>query len=273
MMESKDKTHCDIYNLAEDKLKSFTRSGIRTKVMLCLLEGDMSSSDLGEVLGSRASTILHTIKDMTEENLVAKTPRGHALTNVGRIQALILEELVSTIIVLDQHKDFWLTHDLSGIPVELQMKIGMLAQSERVSSDITPLKSLENFMSELSRSKEIHGVSSFIAPEFPEMISDCVKRGTKVELILTDKILEIISKEHNKILNNLQRYDNFKMYHMDLKINIGFTVTESILALGLYRTDGIIDLGSELVCVGEKAIAWGEELFGHYKARSELINI
>jgi predicted transcriptional regulator len=152
-MNSKDETACDKYDLAEDKLKSFTRSAVRTKVMLCLLAGDLNVRSLETELGTRTSTILHTVKDMINENLVAKTSQGYALTNVGRIQALLLAELMNTITVLDEHQDFWLTHDISGIPVDLQMKIGMLNQSDVVLGDsMALLKAQEYFMDKVLES-------------------------------------------------------------------------------------------------------------------------
>lgn len=151
-MDPEDLASCDMYALAENKLKSFTRSAVRTKVMLCLLKGDLSSSDLEELLGSSATTILHTIKDMIEEKLVAKTPHGYVLTNVGRIQALILEELLGTLIVLDRHHDFWLTHDVSGLPIGLQMKIGMLGKGEILKGNPAAiLRTQEFFISEAQK--------------------------------------------------------------------------------------------------------------------------
>jgi len=89
------------------------------KVLLNLLEEEKNVGGLEKELGIRTSTILHSIKEMIEEDIMAKTTKGYALTNVGRIQALVLDELVSTIVTLDQHKDFWLTHDISGIPTSL----------------------------------------------------------------------------------------------------------------------------------------------------------
>ena len=84
--------------------------------------------------------------------LVKKKDISYSLTNIGTIQTILLDELVGAIVLLDQHEDYWLVHDLSGIPEELKAKIGMLARSQRMTSDPTaPLKSLEAFMSELAR--------------------------------------------------------------------------------------------------------------------------
>ena len=82
-------------------------------------------------------------------------------------------------------------HDLSDIPVKLQMNLGMLVQSQLIKSDPTSLlKSHEHFLAELMKSKEIHGVSPIIAPGHTEVISRAVENGAGVELILTHAVYQ-----------------------------------------------------------------------------------
>lgn len=268
-MKSENKTDCNKYDLVEDVLKSFTRSAVRTKVMLCLLKGDLSARDLVGELRTRASTILHTIKDMTEENLVAKTSRGYALTNVGRIQALILEELMSTIIVLDQHLDFWLAHDISGIPEDLLVKIGMLGHSEMLKGDrVAVLKTQDYWFSEVTKSKDIMGFSPIIVPTHPMAIAKAIENGAKVELILTRPILDIVLKDYKEQIKMLLDTGRFNLYCMDQDIKMAYTVTDSYLSLGLFRLDGSYDLGNDLNCYGDEARAWGTELFKYHRSMS-----
>lgn len=264
----------DYYDLAEDQLKAFTRSEVRTKIMLLLKDTMATSGDLEEKMGIRSTTILHSMKELINSGLITKKDGAYLLTNVGKIQVLLLDRLIGAIVLLEQQEEYWLNHDLSGIPEELLAKIGMLAYSERITSDPTaPLKSLEKFMQELSKSKDIRGVSSFIAPGFPELIRTCVKSGSNVELILTNTLLAKISEDSSSMGSDLLDYPNFKLYLLDRDINIGFTVTESLLALGLWRLNGTIDLaGGELICIGEDATVWGRELFDYYKSRSKPIN-
>jgi predicted transcriptional regulator len=262
----------DYYDQAEDQLKAFTRSAVRTKIMLRLKDSGMTAGDLGKDMNIRTSTILHMIKEMMEDGLISKKDAHYSLTSIGKIQTILLDELVAAIVLLDLHKDYWLNHDLSGIPEHLLANIGMLTHSKMITSDPTaPLRSLENFISEVSKSNCISGFSSFIAPGFAELIKGCAERGAKIDLILTDSILKIISEDQATLLANLQEFDNFKLYRFNSDINLSFTVTESQLALGLYRIDGGVDLGSEIICMGKAATEWGNELFKYYKIHSELV--
>jgi len=260
------------YDLIEETLKGFTRSKIRTIVMLCLKNGEKKVGDLEYEMNTRASSILHVIKDMRKAKLINKSADNYKLTNIGRIQALLLDDLIQAIITINTHEEFWLSHDLSGIPDELQRKIWMLCQSEIITGDpVAPLKSLDYFIETLINSKIISGVSPIVAPGFSEVITASVEKGTKVDLILTNSVFDIIYKENYDLLNALLKYENFRLYRISMDVKVAFTVTESFLNMGLFRLNGSYDIENDLVCFGEKSILWGMELFNYYKNMSYLI--
>jgi predicted transcriptional regulator len=261
------------YDLAESDLKSFTRSSIRTKVMLALMDKEMTAGELEKVMAIRTSTILHSIKDLMENSLVNKTAHGYALTNVGRMQALMLDELVNTIITLNNYRDFWLNHDMSGIPQELQKRIALLGQSEIMKdSPEAPLRSLEYFIQELLKTKNIFGVSPNTITGYSNTIASAVRNGANVELILTNPVLKIVISENRDLLIELLSHENFRLYRIDKEVHVAFTVTDSLLNLGLFRTDGSYDLGSDLICKGESSVKWGLSLFDYYRNDAILLN-
>lgn len=265
-------TASERYDLAESDLKSFTRSSMRTKIMLSMLEKQKTASELARDLNSRTSTILHSIKDLTDNKLVDKTTRGYSLTNTGRIQALILDELVSTIITLNKYSEFWLSHDMSGIPLELQKRIFMLGQSEVLrDSPETPLRSLEYFVQELSTSREIHGISPYTVTGYSDAIAYPVREGAKVEIILTDPVMNVVISEYKDTLKELMLHENFKLYRIDGNVRVAFTVTESFLNLGLNRIDGSFDISGDLISKGKSAVEWGLMLFNYYKNMSHQV--
>lgn len=262
----------DQYDLAEEQLKGFTRSAIRTKTLLCLKDRDMESSELGNKLGVRATTVLHSIKEMVDADLVKKSKEGFTLTNVGRIQAILIDDLVSAMVVLDSHKDFWQTHDIRGIPDDLLAKIGMLGQSEILKGDPAAiLKTQEYWFSEIVKSKEIAGLSPVIIPTYPVAIAKALENGAKVELILTKTILAIVLREYREQLKAMLESNNFYLYSIDQDIRMAYTVTDSYLSLGLFRLDGGYDVGSDLNCFGDTSREWGKELFEYHRSMSVLI--
>jgi len=258
--------------MAEASLKSLTRSKVRTKTLLSLRYGPKSTSDLEKELGTRNTTILHAIKDMAGSDLVVRTKAGYALTNLGKMQAQILTDMIDFVSVMEEHSDFWLNHDINGIPEELLGKLGMLSQAEIIESDYSePLKTVEYFIGELKISKYVLGVSPIIIPGYAEIISYCVQNCADVELIVTSEILKIMLRDHGDLVETLLKYDNFKLYETRDDVTAAFTITDKLLDLGLFRHDGTYDLGCDLICVGESAVKWGTELFHYYLNKSRSV--
>ena len=250
-------------------MKSFTRSKVRTKTLLSLREGPKSTGDLEKELSIRNTTILHAIKEMVGSDLVVRTKEGYALTNLGNMQAMILIGMINFISVMEEHRDFWLNHDIDGIPVDLLGRLGMLYQAEIIESDPSqPLKTVEYFIGELRRSEHVRGVSPIIIPGYAEVISYCVQNHAKVELIVTSEILKIMIRDHSDNVETLLKYDNFKLYETREDVTVAFTVTDKLLDLGLFRLDGTYDLGCDMICIGESAVKWGTELFHYYLNKS-----
>ena len=263
----------DFYDLAENRLKAFTRSAVRTKIMLRLAKrGETTAGELENDMNIRTSTILHAMRDLTDEDLVIKSRHGYSLTNIGKIQALLVDELTSAIVVLDQHKEFWLNHDISGLPPEFLTQIGMLAQSEILKGDgAAILRSHEHFLSELAKSKKVSGVSPIILPDYPQVIARKAENGAKVRLIVTNTVLDIMITDYRRILESLLNSKNFELYSLDMDVKTAFTVLDNSISLGFFRIDGGYDVGSDLICYGDKAIAWGTELFEYYHNRSNQV--
>ncbi|HPJ85273.1 MAG TPA: winged helix-turn-helix domain-containing protein [Methanothrix sp.] len=258
--------------MAEDSLKSFTRSKVRTKILLCLKDGDKSTSDLEKEMGIRNTTILHAIKEMTDSDLVARTDKGYGLTNLGKMQAYMLTDMIDFVLILERYGDFWLTHNISAIPESLLVRIGMLSKSEILEGDPADiLKTQEFFISELKGSTMIRGLSPIIIPGYAEAVATAVMNGAEVDLILTKPIMDIVIKEHSELLKQLLEASNFRLYRIDMDVTAAFTVTDSLFSLGLFRIDGGYDVGKDLNCVGEDAIAWGNELFNYYLFKSTRI--
>jgi len=263
----------DRYDIGEEVLKSFTRSKVRNKILLCLKDGAKSTGDLEKVMGIRNTTILHAIKEMSDSDLVTRAEKGYGLTNLGKLQAYMLDEIIDFVLALEEHRDFWQNHDISGIPIELLKKIGMLAQSEVIKDEPdSPLRSLEYFVEEMTKSGQIYGVSPIMVPGFSDAIATPVRSGANVEIILTKQVLDTTLKIHEVLLRDLLKFQNFNLYVIEEPVKVAFTVTESFLNLGLYRLDGSYDVGRDLVCTSGSAVEWGVSLFEHFRMRSKRVS-
>ena len=58
-----------VYDEVGDLLKFITSSGVRTKMMLGLLQKPQPSGQMREAIGVSASTVIHAARDLEKENL------------------------------------------------------------------------------------------------------------------------------------------------------------------------------------------------------------
>jgi len=120
--------------------------------------------------------------------------RGYALTKIGEIVALKLTDFMDAIEVLKMHEDFWLTHDLSGIPPQLLEKIGWLKGSTLLEAPATDFFRVHTeYINMIRTAKEIRGVSSLFIPEFSSLFENLVvDKKMDVKLVVTKEVLKKI---------------------------------------------------------------------------------
>ncbi|MDY6964613.1 MAG: winged helix-turn-helix domain-containing protein [Halobacteriota archaeon] len=264
----------EVYEKASDWLRLLARSEIRVKVLLILNEGTKKLGQLREMLDLSSSTILHAMRGMEVEGLIEHTEIGYTLSNVGKIQAILVNDMIKTIAVLSKDKDFWLTHDLSGIPEYLLKRIGELNGCEVVVA--TPediLKIFSSYFQMITSAKEMRSLTSIFHPDFPDAVKALVKRRANVELILTRNVMEKMIETDRDILESLIPEANFGLWLIDEEVKETFTITDSALSLGFYRHDGAYDVATDLIARGDVALNWGRDLFEYYRKRAKMIGL
>jgi predicted transcriptional regulator len=245
----------------EGALQSLTGAWVRTRILFSLQDGPQATPDLTQAVEASITSVLHSTKAMIAEGTVERGPEGFSLTNTGRIKMALLAELINGLAALDECNGFWLSHDLSGIPSELKIRIGQLAGGTVIQDEpADPLKSQTAFIEAVAQAQEVQGVSPITAPGYQEMILAALERGAKVSLILTKSI---ISKIDPDALQAAFAYENFQLYEIS-DAKVAFTVTDKLVSIALFNLDGSYDPQQDLICEGPEAVRWGRELFEHY---------
>lgn len=255
------------------RVKLFASSELKMNILLCLKYREMDINDLQALLGGRNTTILHAIRDMSDEDLISRGRYGYKLTNLGKIRSSVLESLMAVLTDLEARPDYWLNHDISGIPPEMLERLSMLLGSETISSDpASPLECHQRLESMLSSSKKISAILPvLIFPKDSKVFINFLRRGCRVDLLMTEKIAGSFLEDGSISATEVERafkFENFRFRLIDDDIRLALFVTESFLYLGLYREDCVYDVGSGTIYLGESAIAWGMELFEYYARRS-----
>ena len=257
--------------IIQNTLRLAACSELRRGILVSLREGKKALSELRTELEISSTTAIHALRELEKEHLVFQDEhRDYALTKIGEVIALKLSDFIDAIKVLKKHEDFWLTHDLSGIPPHLLEKIGWLKDSTIIeTTTIDTLKVYTNFVDILKNAKEIRGVTSMFIPDFGSLLRELtLEKNVDVELVLTEEISEGIDKE---ILKRIfaDKSSKLKLYMMKEDVKVAFTVTDYLLSFGLFNIDGTYDWNKDLISYNRKAIEWGRELFEWYCKRAE----
>ncbi|HUW66613.1 MAG TPA: winged helix-turn-helix domain-containing protein [Candidatus Nanoarchaeia archaeon] len=245
-------------------------SDLRRNVLMSLYADKKSLGHLRDELEISSTTAIHALKELEKYNLTFQdNDKNYLLTNIGRMIAVKLRDFSDAAEVLEKHTEFWLEHDLSGIPELLIEKIGMLKDSELIKdTEIDIFKVHSNFINLLKNAKEIRGVSSIFVPEYTSLFQELVRKNVDVQLILSKEVLDKIDES---ILNQLitKSEPKFNLFVMNKNLKAAITVTDYFLSIGLFRMDGTYDYSNDLISYSKEAILWGNEFFNYHVKLSE----
>lgn len=264
----------NLYGDAIDWLKFLIGSDIRIKIFLSLEEGAKDLSLLREETGAASSTILHAISSLEGKNLLVKGKDGYSLSHIGQVHALLLIDLIKGFKTLYKHKEFWLSHEILGIPEPLLKKLGDLSDSTVIRTTSTDLlKPFSSLLKLLSDAKSLKGVFPVFHQDFVEVGESLVDGGVTVWLIQTEEVFDIMLNSYREGLKRSIVKDNFKLWVLDEEVKEAFAVTDSEISLNLFLKNGVFDLTSRLVSQSDDAIRWGDEFFEYYRKKARLVKI
>ena len=261
--------------IIQNTLRLAACSELRRGILVSLREGKKALSELRTELEISSTTAIHALRELEKEHLVFQDEaREYVLTKIGEVIAMKLSDFIDAIKVLKKHENFWLTHDLSGIPPHLLEKIGMLKDSVIVKDTATDIfKVHSNYIDMLKDAKEIKGVSSIFAPDYLSVFEELLlKKKADVELVVTEVVLGKIDEE---ILKGIftAKSSKLKLYITKENVKAAFTVTDYFIAFGFFRLDGTYDYSNDLRSYDKEAIEWGNDLFEWHRKQAERVLI
>jgi predicted transcriptional regulator len=251
-------------------------SNLRRNLLHSLQEGGKPLSEFRDELGVSSTTAIHALRDLERANLIRQDEaRNYALTKIGEIVALKLEDFIDAVEALQKHERFWQEHDLSDIPRTLLEKIGDLRNSMPLLGTATDLFKLHaTFIQVLETANEVKGIYPIFDLDYLTTIHDLVRReGVEVDLIVTTEVLESIGGviETEELFYDLLDEPNLTLFATDRPLKLTLTLTDRIFYLGLFAPDGLFDYNRALISDDAKALGWGRALHEYYRQRSKRV--
>jgi len=264
------------YGEVKDILKFYAISTVRIKIMICLIDGYKKTRDLKELTGIQSSSILHGINELEKRGMVLRDGDNFYLTELGKILAPKLVNMIKTQYVLKKFQRLWLNHTIEAIPQNLLMNIGDLSNSQLIESEKTDVyKTHGKHIQVVRDSKELKGVSSIFYPIYTETFTNIIESGVKVELILTDAVLErTITSQDNGIENMKKLLSTGSLTIWKIEdAKAAFTITDKFMTLGLFLPNGMYDSNKLLISDHKDSLTWANKLFNYYRQKAERFEL
>jgi len=253
---------------------SLFRSELKLKIISSLKQGELDLSGMREILGSSGSTILHAINDLSSLGLIEKSGKSYQLSPLGQMYSVVLTNLSNNLGALDSFHDFWLQHDVKGIPESLINQIGVMKNAVLVKNDSIELDKVHStFRDLLLSARKVYGVSPIFHPDYITTFQKLLDEGATIDLVATPEVLKrtITSTDTTKILEFIT--EGKLKIRLNEKIRVALTVTDKSFSMGLFTNQGEYDYSTDLVSDNAEIIQWGEALFKHIASNSKSFEL
>jgi predicted transcriptional regulator len=258
--------------------RALFRSELKQQILFSLLNGSKRLSDLKVDSDSTETTILHVLKEFEELELTTKSAGVYSLSPLGQIEAQICRQSYRATTVLEQFKEFWLTHNVKAIPPNLMVKIGELQEAMLMKTESSELgKVHEIFLKMMANTNKVVGISPVFHPDYVRPFSALLNQGGTIELILTGEVLSktlesAVCSGDGELIEKFMTLGKLKIYLVD-DLRIALTVTEEVFSMGLFDLNGQYDYGMDLQSAHPDALAWGREVFEVYLKQARKVEL
>lgn len=266
----------DVYNNNYKLIQSIYSSRLKIQILLAIAKEPKPLSELRIVTGSTSQAIIPKIRNLEKLSLIEASDHNYAITPFGRIIVTKIGDFVMTIGELMQHREFWANHNIDGIPQPFLHSIGALFTSE-VKFDTTDnmFHVYSHFITILQQAEFIHAISSVMSPAIADILSERITAGIPTELIVSRTITEgLLQEPFLSKIQKLKPYHHFKIWVVDESLNLGLTVTDKHLSLGLNKKiSNVYDSAADMFSTDPTAREWAEQLFQYYRERAVLLEL
>jgi len=253
-------------NDSYDLLKFIVISSKRRNILVLLEEGPKTLQEIKKFLKADSPAVIPYLRQLEKNKLIFRSNGEYSLTDIGSIIAKQIKGIDGSLKVFKRNMDFWIDHDLSGIPDELITTIYEIGDYEIVSSTpVDILKPHREFINLLLNSRWIKGVCPIYFSDYPGTILELLKKGAEISLIITDDVFTKILENNSGELAEAKKFPNYNLKICNNKIRIAFAVTDNFLSLGMFLKNGAYDFHSNIISHDRSAITFGERLFDYFQ--------
>ncbi|MCQ6963030.1 helix-turn-helix transcriptional regulator [Methanolobus chelungpuianus] len=237
----------------------------RNRVILLLQKGPLEMKVLLRELDTTRQALLPQIRILEDHHLVAGSNDSYELTAIGRLIADKMGPLLGTLAVLDNDVDYWGKHWIDFIPAHLLERISDIRGCSIVQPSLMNLYEMNmDFIESAKRSGSLFFISSFMQPNFSQILRQFVENNIDVSIIVNRELLDKMKRESHVSFNKFISTGRvrFYLYPGEFKF-LSLSLSDDCAVLRLFTIGGGFS-NKQLVCCTPEARGWNKDLFDHY---------
>ncbi|KZX12155.1 helix-turn-helix transcriptional regulator [Methanobrevibacter curvatus] len=262
------------YNLVSNELKFITNSQLRLEAIKSFyIEDKMTMNEIYTTSGlsySSTSTNIHQLERLG----FLKSDKGiYSIKNLAKMKLEQLIKFSNSLNIINTFSDFLNEHKVDVIDGNYLNKIEDLSDSELVTSNLKDIYKPERTVKKyVETANSLKSIIPFIDCEFLKLINYLLENEISMKLLVPKSISNTFIKSLNrKEMKKGMDQGKFEIRTIKDEIKIFMTITEEILSLGLYKTDGTYDQNRIIISKDEKGINWGKKIFNSFYNQSDRI--
>ena len=248
----------------------FTSSLVRDALLL-LNEGPKDIDSVLTTLKTSRQALYPQIKVLKEENIINHDDELCRLTVAGK---MIVHEMVPLLYTLELLDDLG-EYELDFIPSHLISRVRELYPCNVVDPSLPEICEVDKeFHEKSTESKSVIAITSFMFPNFSEIIQDYTGKGITVSVVVSAKLHDKLKCKHYQEYKNLIDNEIVKIYVHDGHLGlVSFTQNDYGFMLRLLSDTVNSHYDYRRIFFQSPAsLKWGKDLFEHYKNESVQVN-
>ncbi|MCC4770199.1 DUF1724 domain-containing protein [Methanosarcina sp. DH2] len=246
----------------------------RKNLLLVLSEGPRNIDEILDLLQVPRISMLPQIKKLKEEGLIVQKENVYHLSIIGDILVKKARPLLDAASTFEDNSYFWSHRKLDSIPFHLLKRIGDLKVSQLTEPGLSHGFDLfPELINHLAGSSQVMLLFSYFHPQIPSFSLELVKKGVKMQLILSKDSFDRFSMDFRDAGEKILAKENASIFMhagTPLEIPALIAISKKALLLGFFNKKGRFE-GQYLLSFEPRALVWGRELFEYYMKRSENV--
>ncbi len=250
-------------------------SRVRARILLELLEGRKSSSELKESIRAPASTIAHSLWELESKNLVERVSESCVLTSKGRLMGAVLLRFIGSFDSIRVHRDFWNDHSIKSIPDDLLMNINVFRRAKVIEATLEDLhRPHASYHEMLDSTGHLKALLAVCFPRHIRAIKELLAREASVEVILTPEAYREFIRDFglSEVKNNIER-GSLSLRIINGKQELSYMLSDNFFSMELFNETGAYDPRWIIIGHEREILDWGKRLFDHHRGMSSRINV